>query len=94
MGEPCVPSSFLPLLKAHILGRVHGTAPDIAGKGIVNPIAAIRSAGLMLHHLGYVEPAQRIESAVVQALKSGVRTRDLGGNAGTEEMVAAVEKLL
>ncbi|EJT97695.1 Isocitrate/isopropylmalate dehydrogenase [Dacryopinax primogenitus] len=73
---------------------VHGTAPDIAGLGIVNPIAAIRSAGLMLHHLGYIEPAQKVEDAVVSVLKEGVRTRDLGGNASTEEVVAAIEKRL
>ncbi|KZT54547.1 Isocitrate/isopropylmalate dehydrogenase [Calocera cornea HHB12733] len=73
---------------------VHGTAPDIAGLGIVNPIAAIRSAALMLHHLGYTGPAQDIERAVVEELREGIKTRDLGGKASTEEVVAAIEKRL
>ncbi|KZO92198.1 mitochondrial NAD-homo-isocitrate dehydrogenase LysB [Calocera viscosa TUFC12733] len=73
---------------------VHGTAPDIAGLGIVNPVAAIRSAALMLDHLGYTEPAKQIEEAVVDVLKEGVRTKDLGGSATTEEVVAAIEKRL
>jgi methanogen homoisocitrate dehydrogenase len=64
---------------------VHGSAPDIAGKNIANPIAAIRSAAMLLDYLGDKSGAGRIESAIGRVLKQGVRTRDLGGSAGTGE---------
>ncbi|MCX6621006.1 MAG: tartrate dehydrogenase [Acidobacteria bacterium] len=70
---------------------VHGSAPDIAGKGIVNPIAAIQSAAMMLGHLGLGGPAAAIESAVAGALASGMAlTADLGGTAPTAQVTAAV----
>jgi 3-isopropylmalate dehydrogenase len=70
---------------------VHGSAPDIAGQGIANPLAMILSAALMLRHgLGREEPAARIEAAVDAALAEGLRTADLGGTAGTEEATGAV----
>lgn len=63
---------------------VHGSAPDIAGKGIANPMAAIRSAGLMLDFLGEVEAATLVEAAVAAAVRDGrVLTPDLGGRATT-----------
>jgi len=66
---------------------VHGSAPDIAGKGIANPIAAIRSAAMMLDFLGEADAARLIESAVHANLKSGtVRTPDLGGKSTTIEV--------
>lgn len=68
---------------------IHGSAPDIAGRGIANPIGAIRSAGLMLQWLGREDMAQRIDSAVTRALLA-VRTPDLGGQATTCEMTEAV----
>lgn len=64
---------------------VHGSAPDIAGKNIANPIAAVRSASLLLDHLGDPQGALRVESAIHQVLGKGIRTRDLGGTAGTRE---------
>ena len=63
----------------------HGSAPDIAGKGIANPIAAILSAAMMLRYLGMGERAGRIERSVPVALDQGIRTRDAGGSLGTQE---------
>jgi isocitrate dehydrogenase (NAD+) len=74
-----------------VFESVHGSAPDIAGKGWANPIAATRSAALMLRHLGEIEVAESIENAIVSVLeKKVVRTRDLGGQASTEEMRDAI----
>ena len=69
---------------------VHGSAPKHAGKNTANPIAAIRSAAMLLGYLGDRENATRIEGAVEQVLASGVKTRDLGGKAGTREMGKAI----
>lgn len=70
---------------------VHGSAPDIVGKGVVNPLAAILSASMMLDHLGLVEPAHAVERAVGKVLaEQKVRTPDLGGSSRTEEVTAAV----
>jgi methanogen homoisocitrate dehydrogenase len=69
---------------------VHGSAPKHAGKNTANPVAAIRSGAMLLEHLGDRENAARIEEAIGQALASGVKTRDLGGTAGTKEMGEAV----
>jgi tartrate dehydrogenase/decarboxylase/D-malate dehydrogenase len=70
---------------------VHGSAPDIAGQGVVNPLAAILSASMMLDHLGLSGAAVTVERAVAAVLEEGkVRTRDLGGSSGTEEVAAAV----
>jgi 3-isopropylmalate dehydrogenase len=74
---------------------VHGSAPDIAGQGIANPLAMILSAALMLRHgLGREESAAAVESAVDRALDAGLRTRDLGGTATTAEATEAVLKEL
>ena len=70
---------------------VHGSAPDIAGKGIANPLAAVLSAGLMLDHLGLSAGAAAIRAAVASVLAAGTtRTPDLGGTATTEAVGAAV----
>ena len=70
---------------------VHGSAPDIAGKGIVNPMAAILSASMMLDHLGEGEAGAAIERAVARVLEHGAAlTPDLGGSARTREVTAAV----
>jgi homoisocitrate dehydrogenase len=69
---------------------VHGSAPDIAGKGIANPVAAMRAAALLLEHMGDGDTARRIESAVDAVLESGVWTADLGGRATTEDVTEAV----
>ncbi|KAI0370194.1 mitochondrial NAD-homo-isocitrate dehydrogenase LysB [Pilatotrama ljubarskyi] len=74
---------------------VHGSAPDIEGKGIANPIAAIRSAALMLRHLGYTGGADRIDRAVDQVVREGqVLTPDLGGKSSTDDVLDAVLKKL
>ncbi len=74
---------------------VHGSAPDIAGKGIVNPIAAILTAGMMLDFLGAKRAAARIRKAVAAVLAEGkVRTPDLGGRSKTTEVTAAILECL
>jgi tartrate dehydrogenase/decarboxylase/D-malate dehydrogenase len=70
---------------------VHGSAPDIAGRGIANPLAAILSAAMMLDHLGEAQAARSVEASVKAVLAAGsVRTPDLGGSSGTEDVAAAV----
>ena len=69
---------------------VHGTAPDIAGKGIANPSAAILSASMLLEFLGHDDDGQRVEAAVTATLSDGPRTRDLDGTASTTEFVESV----
>jgi tartrate dehydrogenase/decarboxylase/D-malate dehydrogenase len=74
---------------------VHGSAPDIAGKGIANPVAAVWSAAMMLDHLGHGEAARDVERAIEAVLADGaVRTRDLGGKASTKEMTKALASAL
>ncbi|RKP08899.1 hypothetical protein THASP1DRAFT_15003 [Thamnocephalis sphaerospora] len=70
---------------------VHGSAPDIAGQGKANPVAAVRSAGLLLEHLGYTNEAARIYNAVDSVLvKGNLVTPDLGGNATTDQLTDAI----
>jgi len=70
---------------------VHGSAPDIAGKGIANPIGTVWSAVMMLDHLGHGEAAAHLMGAVRRSLREPTtRTRDLGGTAGTAEVVDAL----
>ena len=74
---------------------VHGSAPDIAGQGIANPLAMFLSTALLLRHgLTMETEAAALESAVDRALAGGLRTRDLGGDAGTAEATAAVRAAL
>jgi len=79
--ERTAPSMFEP---------VHGSAPDIAGKGIANPIAAILSAALMLDHLELRSAAERVRRAVERTMASGSHTNDLGGPLTTREAASAV----
>ena len=74
---------------------IHGSAPDIAGKGLANPMATVLSAAMLLRHsLGLEAPAARIEAAVAKALADGIRGGDLGGTHGTEAIgTAIVERL-
>lgn len=69
---------------------VHGSAPDIAGQGIANPVGQLWAAAMMLQHLGETEAADRLTAAFESALAAGVRTRDLGGKATTAEFTEAV----
>ncbi len=73
---------------------VHGSAPDIAGKGIANPIASIWSAAMMLEHLGLDAGAKRILEAIERCTSAGVLTRDLGGSATTVEAGDAIAAAL
>jgi tartrate dehydrogenase/decarboxylase/D-malate dehydrogenase len=80
--ERACPSMFEP---------VHGSAPDIAGKGIANPLAAILSVGMLLDHLALTKSARAVRQAVASVLKAGKpRTPDLGGNASTSAVTEAV----
>ncbi len=79
--------------KAAIFEAVHGSAPDIAGKGIANPSAQMLAAAMMLDHVGERDRAQRIREALQQVIvHQKVRTRDLGGTASTQEFGNAVAK--
>jgi isocitrate dehydrogenase (NAD+) len=75
---------------AAVFEAVHGSAPDIAGKGIANPLACIMSAVMMLNHMHEEGVAKKIKTAYDAILAEGkVLTKDLGGNAGTEEFTQA-----
>jgi tartrate dehydrogenase/decarboxylase/D-malate dehydrogenase len=74
---------------------IHGSAPDIAGKGIANPIGAIWAGAMMLDHLGDTASHDRIVKAIERVLaEDGPRTPDLGGRAGTNDVTAAIRKSL
>jgi homoisocitrate dehydrogenase len=77
-----------------IFESVHGSAPDIAGKGVANPTATVLAAVLMLQHLGEHELASKLDNAVNRILEEGPRTRDLGGTVGTEEFTKALIRML
>ncbi len=74
---------------------VHGSAPDIAGKGIANPIGQIWSGAMMLRHLGAPEAADAVESAIAEVLaKAQTRTPDIGGDAGTRDLGEAIASVV
>ena len=73
-----------------VFEAVHGSAPDIAGRGIANPLALIQSGVMMLRHLGDNARAKRIDAALRTVLANGIRTRDLGGTASTAEFTEAI----
>jgi tartrate dehydrogenase/decarboxylase/D-malate dehydrogenase len=75
-----------------IFEPVHGSAPDIAGQGIANPVGAIWSATLMLEELGEADAAARVWRAIEETCRSGPRTRDIGGTATTREVGQAIEE--
>lgn len=82
LGDPGRPGLYEP---------IHGSAPDIAGEGVANPLAAILSLALAFRHsLGRLDLADRVEGAVARAIAEGARTRDLGGALSTAEMSRAV----
>ena len=69
---------------------VHGSAPDIAGKGIANPIGQIWSGAMMLEHLGEKDAAEAVIKAIEMVLTKGPRTRDIGGTASTQAVGKAI----
>ncbi len=84
--ERTAPSMFEP---------VHGSAPDIAGRGIANPVATIWAAAMMLDHLGHAEASRAVERAIEAVLSEpSLRTPDLGGRASTRELTEAVVQAL
>jgi 3-isopropylmalate dehydrogenase len=94
-GMGIAPSANInPVTKRGLFEPVHGTAPDIAGRGLVNPIGAILSGAMMVRHLGHPEMADAIEGAVQSVIRAGECTRDLGGNMSTRECGDAVVKRL
>jgi 3-isopropylmalate dehydrogenase len=94
-GMGIAPSANInPQTKRGLFEPVHGTAPDIAGRGLVNPIGAILSASMMVKHLGQTDMADAIEGAVKSAIIAGECTRDLGGNLSTGECGDAIAKRL
>ncbi len=80
--------------KTSMFEPVHGSAPPIAGKDVANPMGAILTAAMMLEHLGLAGEAERIQKAVIAAVKAEKTTVDVGGRLGTRECAAAIEKLL
>lgn len=73
-----------------IFESVHGSAPDIAGQGLANPTALLLSSLQMLQHIGLHQTKLRIENALLDTLKEGIKTRDLGGKASTNEFANAI----
>jgi isocitrate dehydrogenase (NAD+) len=82
-------------VEASIFEAVHGTAPDIAGQDLANPLALIRSAIMMLYHMGKDEVAEKIRRALRRVVvDQRIRTRDLGGEASTSQFTAAIVEAL
>ncbi|MBV9653206.1 MAG: NAD-dependent isocitrate dehydrogenase [Acetobacteraceae bacterium] len=76
---------------AAIFEAVHGSAPDIAGKGVANPVSILLASGLMLEHVGRLDLAQKLRGAIDATInKANVRTGDMGGSAGTREFAQAI----
>jgi len=74
---------------------VHGSAPDIAGKGIANPVGQIWSGAMMLQHLGYHEAAEAIVSAIETVIADkGIKTPDIGGTSSTKDMGKAIADVI
>ena len=94
-----LPSASLDANNKGLYEPIHGSAPDIAGKGVANPLATILSAAMMLRHsLNQAAAADRVESAVKKTLRDGYRTADIytagTRKVGTAEMAAAVAERL
>ncbi len=93
-GVGMAPSANLNIEGTSMFEPVHGTAPDIAGRGISNPVAATLTAALLLDHLGCAEGAEAIRRAVEGAIGAGERTGDLGGSLSTRECGEAIRRRL
>jgi 3-isopropylmalate dehydrogenase len=94
-GMGLAPSANVnPETRRGLFEPVHGSAPNIAGQGVVNPLGAVLTAGMMVEHLGDEEAAKRIEEAVIGAIRAGECTRDLGGSLSTSEAGDAVVRRL
>jgi len=89
-GLGMAPSANVGLGRAPVFEPVHGSAPDIAGQGIANPIGAILSAAMMLDYLAFPAEARWVRLAVREAIDAGLRTPDIAGAATTEQMTDAI----
>jgi 3-isopropylmalate dehydrogenase len=85
-GLGLTPSANIHPGRVSMFEPVHGSAPDLAGKNLANPLAAILAAGMMLENIGYSEAARDIERAVAEAVRQGQTTPDLGGKLGSQEV--------
>ncbi|HEX4845963.1 MAG TPA: isocitrate/isopropylmalate family dehydrogenase [Geothrix sp.] len=83
-----------PFRCAALAEPVHGSAPDIAGQGLANPVGMVLSTALLFRHLGWEAEAMAVETAVSGAVADGAKTRDLGGTLGTAEMGRAIRDRL
>jgi len=94
-GMGIAPSANInPETRRGLFEPVHGTAPDIAGQGLVNPVGAILSAAMMVKHLGVPDMADAIEGAVESAIRARECTRDIGGDLSTSQAGDAIVKRL
>ena len=89
-GLGVAPSANIGAGRVAVFEPVHGSAPDIAGKGIANPVGAILSAAMLLEHIGRPDAAKQVRQAVAATLADGIMTPDLGGTATTELVTNAV----
>ena len=89
-GLGVAPSANVGAGQVAVFEPVHGSAPDIAGRGLANPIGAILSAALLLEHLGDGESAGRVARAVAETVAAGIVTADLGGTANTRQVTDAI----
>ncbi|MGT2910521.1 3-isopropylmalate dehydrogenase [Streptococcus cameli] len=90
-----MPSASHSLTGASLYEPIHGSAPDIAGKGIANPISMVLSIAMMLREsFAQEDGAKMIEEAVEKALQDGIRTKDLGGEASTSQMTEAIAQYI
>ncbi|MBR2577502.1 MAG: NAD-dependent isocitrate dehydrogenase, partial [Erysipelotrichaceae bacterium] len=75
-----------------IYEAVHGSAPDIAGKGIANPSAILMALAMLLKDNGMYDKASLLEKAIKDCIKEGIKTKDVGGNCSTLEFTAAIRE--
>ena len=91
-GVGLAPSANLNMEGVSMFEPVHGTAPDIAGQGIANPVAATLTAALLLDHLGCPQGGNAIRRAVEEAIEAGERTVDIGGSLSTHACGQSIRK--
>ncbi|HMD54509.1 MAG TPA: isocitrate/isopropylmalate family dehydrogenase, partial [Phycisphaerae bacterium] len=85
-GLGVAPSGNINPGQVSLFEPVHGSAPNIAGQNVANPMGAVLSAAMLLDHIDWPKEARAIETAVHEAIKEGKTTRDLGGTLGTKQV--------
>jgi isocitrate dehydrogenase (NAD+) len=78
------------VVRVALFDAAHGTAPDIAGKGLANPTAIFLALAMLLYQIGEISAGQSVKNATLDLLRQGIRTRDLGGQESTDSFTAAV----